>query len=368
MSFPIITHLSQFDEILKTKSEIKLKTEEVDGQKISIVSYMVAMPNTFDSALAKECRGITFDAEGKVISRPFHKFMNIGQTAESQPDKIDWNNVSLITEKIDGSLMMPVRFGDTIRWKSKKSFYSDVAVTAQSLPMPSIVSEYLDRGETPMFELVSPQHRIVLNYDTTALHYLMSRNNETGEYNINSRMSDPRIVKEISHNRISDIYQFIDHVRGMTDIEGYVLWDGKDFYKVKTEWYLERHRAIDSISVRDLIDLIVDDKIDDIVATLNLYGLTANVELINKYCEEVAHTTRTWDVYVSGTYTYCKHEFGDDRKAFAQYLHKHHKPIAGIIFNMLSGKDYYSQMRKMIGMMMKEKYKGRVIQMGREVV
>lgn len=370
MSFPIITHLSQFDEILKTKSEIKLKEETVLGQKVYIIAYMVSMPNTFDSALAKECRGITFDADGNVISRPFHKFMNVGQTEDSQPDKIDWNNVSLITEKIDGSLMTPVHFRDNgqsiIKWKSKKSFYSDVAIATEKLPMPADVVKYLGVGETPMYEFVSPDHRIVLDYQTDQLHYLMSRNMRTGEYNIDSRISDPRIIKTISRDRIADIYQFIDTVKGMEGIEGYVIWDGHDFYKIKTQWYLERHRAMDAISIRDLIDLIVEDKIDDIIATLNLYGLTRNIDLINKYCEEMAHATRVWDTYVNSTFIYCRNEFDGNRKAIAEYLFKHHKQIATLVFNKLDNKEYYTPMRKIIGTHIKDKYKGRVLFMGQE--
>ena len=266
--------------------------------------------------------------------------------------------------------MMPVRIpvgeSNIVRWKSKKSFYSDVAITAEKTKVTTDINSYLDKGETPIFELVSPDHRIVLPYEETKLHYLMSRNIHTGEYNIGSRDSDPAVIKMIAHERISDIYQFIDHVRKLTGIEGYVLWDGKDFYKIKTEWYLERHHAISSMSVRDLIDLIVEDKIDDVIATLNLYSLTRNIELITKYCDEVAHATRTWDVYVNSIYVYCKHEFGDDRKASAEYLYKTNKQIAPLVFNILSGKDYYTPMRRMIGDLMKEKYKGHVIFMGQE--
>jgi tRNA splicing ligase len=115
-----------FIELTKKKEEIKCKEEIIDGQKVYIFSYMVSMENTFDSDLARECRGIVFDENKNCICRPFHKFFNVGEKEFTLPDKIDWNNIDHVGIKHDGSMLTPVFINNKIYFKSKKSFYSDV--------------------------------------------------------------------------------------------------------------------------------------------------------------------------------------------------------------------------------------------------
>ena len=99
--YEIINHISQFDETLKTKEEIRLKKEKIGNHEFSIISYMIAMPNTFNSLLSRECRGIVFNEKGEVVSRPFHKFFNIGEKEFTQPNKL--KNIIGYSKKIDGS-------------------------------------------------------------------------------------------------------------------------------------------------------------------------------------------------------------------------------------------------------------------------
>ncbi len=45
---------------------------------LSVIDYIYTTDDTFDTALARECRGLKFDADGRIIGRPFHKFFNLG--------------------------------------------------------------------------------------------------------------------------------------------------------------------------------------------------------------------------------------------------------------------------------------------------
>lgn len=56
-----ITHISQFDEILKNKL-IRCKKETVEGEEVSIISYMIDDGTLFHNELERERRGITFNS------------------------------------------------------------------------------------------------------------------------------------------------------------------------------------------------------------------------------------------------------------------------------------------------------------------
>jgi RNA ligase len=53
----------------------------------SVVNYMVSLEETFQwdsddpvgSAVRRECRGLIFNREGELVSRPYHKFFNVGE-------------------------------------------------------------------------------------------------------------------------------------------------------------------------------------------------------------------------------------------------------------------------------------------------
>lgn len=57
-------------------------------------------------AIRRELRGLIFSAaDGTVISRRFHKFFNIGELPETQPEKVDMSIPFVVLEKLDGSMI-----------------------------------------------------------------------------------------------------------------------------------------------------------------------------------------------------------------------------------------------------------------------
>ena len=54
-----------------------------EREGFTVIDYQVMMPDTFPpltdeiSALRRECRGIKFGTDGKILARPFHKFFNL---------------------------------------------------------------------------------------------------------------------------------------------------------------------------------------------------------------------------------------------------------------------------------------------------
>ena len=83
---------------------IRFKEEIVDGKSYTIVSYMIADKSYWDTPLADETRGITFETDtGKCVSRPFLKFFNVGERADTDQASVARDFVQCF-EKRDGCL------------------------------------------------------------------------------------------------------------------------------------------------------------------------------------------------------------------------------------------------------------------------
>jgi hypothetical protein len=91
--------------------------------------------------------------------------------------------ITRVQNKEDGSIISFVKIGGKVRAKSKMSFESEQAVMAQKVydtseTMNQFVQDCLYADITPIFELVSPENQIVLEYQETKLILLQVRSND----------------------------------------------------------------------------------------------------------------------------------------------------------------------------------------------
>lgn len=195
-TFPHITHIDQLRKALAGRQEFIFA--ERDG--CIIANYLVNLADTFPTPdtkdeelneayrLRREARGIIFCAKtGKVISRPLHKFFNVGEKPETSINSIDFNQNHVILHKLDGSFIRPFRTYDGKLRIGTKMGETDVA--AQAAEFFFARQEYVNAGNwacdndiTLIFEWVSRKNRIVLNYEEDNLVLLAARHNVSGEY------------------------------------------------------------------------------------------------------------------------------------------------------------------------------------------
>ncbi len=83
--FRVIRHVSDIRDEVAEKTEIRFLSQPYG---LTVACYLFMDAATFDTPAALECRGITFDKTGAVVSRPLHKFFNIGEREETQPHKL----------------------------------------------------------------------------------------------------------------------------------------------------------------------------------------------------------------------------------------------------------------------------------------
>lgn len=277
--FPEIRHIDDLRSQVSHLPEIRFQTNEFG---FTVVCYMIATADTFTgehAAFSRECRGITFAPDGKIASRPLHKFFNVGELPETLEDVVagKWDTLRRIMDKRDGSMLHPIKLTDgSILLKTKKSFTSDVALSATkfvNLPQNAEVLEFcrhcVENDWTPVFEYTSPKSRIVLAYGEEKLVLLHVRDNITGEYFHSGVVHS--IAKAYGVEVVDEFnrYEFtFDKTKGLTkslqDVEGFVMEfaDGS-MMKWKTDWYFEMHHAVVFVRERDIAEMVLSETVDD---------------------------------------------------------------------------------------------------------
>jgi len=357
-----ITDIQELREKVAHKEEIRESTLSAD---LTSFCYMISAENTFDNPWARECRGIVFDSAGKVCSRPLHKFFNVNEREETRAENLDWANVVRVMDKRDGSMIHPVKMSDgSIRLKSKKSFDSDVAKAATSWVIREfeagrkgvndILSKLvLDIDCTPIFEWTAPDARIVLPYEQPELRLLHIRDNEDGNYWSLSALV--RIAEEYNIKMVDEVDEFwwkmggeglpatrefnidkmLEAAKTREGIEGWVIqFSNGEMVKLKTDWYMKRHKAMTFLRERDIADLVLTEGIDDLKALL--IGDGVNIQQILDIEARVIEDIRNIERNTKAVCT--QHDFMLDRKTFVQKFREKAGPYFGLLMNLYSGK------------------------------
>lgn len=267
-------HPTDWYEALHKDYGIRIKKED----SLAIFSYNIECD--FRDPIVQEARGIIIDHEKmEVVCWPFRKF---GNYTESYADPIDWNN-AVVLEKVDGSIIKLWYNKITEAWQfstngvinaenATTDAFSNIAYGAlirQAVNYKDIPFDKLDKDSTYIFELVSPQTRVVVKYDEIALYHLGTRSNITGE----ERNEDIGIKKPKSY-KISSLE---DCIKAAIELnkgcesddeianEGFVVVDKNwNRVKVKSPDYIMMHRLKhnDGISKKDAVTTLLYIKSD----------------------------------------------------------------------------------------------------------
>jgi len=234
------------------------------------------------AVIRRECRGLVFDtATGKLVSRPFHKFFNVGEREDLDYDSLRFDSdAHVVQDKIDGSMVRPIPTPLGMRWATKMGI-TDVAMAAEAWLVDhpdyaEMASYYMQHGYTPLFEFTSPGTRIVVDYGVEPTMTLLAvRSNLDGGYllqdaleNIGDRWGIPVVGTHPSF--VTTPKAFVDAVK-LSDLdEGIVIqWDNGHRVKVKTETYTILHRVKEAARTeRTLVTAVLDQSVDDLLPLL----------------------------------------------------------------------------------------------------
>lgn len=270
--FPEILHIDDILPHIEGKKEFYV----FDKGEYSVINYVMTDSRTFEDENGNlnpyllECRGSKFcNKTGKILARPFHKFFNIGENKHSHIEHFEGLGYHIL-EKLDGSFIHPIFINDSMRLCTKAGI-TDISMMAESFI--SDKKKYLDFihdcekcGFTPIFEYISKSNQVIIEYNEENLVLLAIRDKISGKYQWEAMADNygvPKVQQVYTHHSLSD---FIENHKDMKEIEGHVIsfFNGQRL-KIKTPWYIERHKAKDLINQEhDTVLLIVKNEIDDI--------------------------------------------------------------------------------------------------------
>lgn len=347
--FPEIRTIDDVLPALKDHPEFAIKDQ---GDYVAI-DYNYAEPGTFDDPIRRECRGIKFAKSGELIARPYHKFFNIGEKEETQPDAIDWSLPHVVLEKLDGSMVHPVSFdGETIRWMTRAG-ETDISAQAAAYATGAFSEDQwdclldtLDGGWTPIFEWCSPQNQIVIRYPENKLVLTALRHNQSGVYGTWVAGTMPHEVKMWGHS-VGELDKFLAHACGLEDKEGYVVRFTNGFMvKVKADAYVLRHKARDSLLLeKNVLRMVLENATDDVLPLLAL----ADADRLKGYAWDVRFQMGTTACALADHVAYGKTLSWGDRKTFATKFAPRLSPLMkGMAFRVLDGAEPHEVVRDCI--------------------
>jgi RNA ligase len=325
--FPEINHINDVLPHIEGRPEFRV----MEKDWYSVIKYAVAFEETFlwdhndpvGSAVRRECRGLVFNQDGGIISRPYNKFFNVGEKEETQLNKVNLYEPHIVLEKLDGSMchILPTKEGFRIATKSgitSVSMNAEVFI-ADKPHYSTFISAMFDGGMTPLFEWVSRKNRVVVDYPEDNLILTGIRNTTKGVYLLYENMMELAeywnipIVKAVNGLAVQDINLFVKQVREWESDEGVVIrFNSGHMVKVKADDYVLRHKSKDSISQeKNVLQTILEDAVDDLVPLLT----PENGERIQRF--QKAFLAGLEDVCTDIHDLYKQIDRGQDQKEFA---------------------------------------------------
>ena len=351
-TFPKIEHIQDVLPHIEGRSEFVVAERE----GYTVINYVVAMSDTFDmypagysgplseydftGAMRRECRGLIFDKDGKIMSRPFHKFFNVNERDETQSHVLDMSQPHFILEKMDGSMIRPIIVDGYLRLATKMGI-THVAMQAEEWLAGQDPSKKewmrlsVEAGYTPLFEWVSPFNQIVLPYEEADLVYLGTRDTVTGEYLF---QENPPFTVVPQYGSVDhSMNDYIERQRQAVDREGDIIrfLDGH-MLKIKNDWYVRIHKAIERIVFdRNIVLLILNQEVDDTLPKLPKVQADRVRDFERRFWDAVNKT----EFRLTSLFSEALDKYEGDRKRIAtEFIPTFSNKVdGGFIFRMLDG-------------------------------
>ncbi|WP_036292029.1 RNA ligase [Methylosinus sp. PW1] len=236
------------------------------------------------AALARELRGLTFDARtGALLSRPYQKFFNAGEREETLAANLPLGDSHLVLEKLDGSMIhafeqpgggiaFATRWGVTTISRQALAFYEAEDADGHGR---AALRDLIAAGLTPIFEWTSPDNIVVVRHDTATLTLTGLRRRDTGEQMPHGDLADHarllRVPLVRAFDPVAEWNSFTATAMAEIEGEGYVVRfaDGH-MVKVKNSLYARVHKFKANLSQpKDAAEIVVSGSLDDMLPHLS---------------------------------------------------------------------------------------------------
>jgi hypothetical protein len=249
--------------LYKIVESLNLESNRGHGELESLIQLNYSQIDSTIDPISNECRGLVLDLNTlEVVCRGFGRFFNHGQK-EAAP--IDWSTAK-VQEKLDGSLILCFWYNNRWNFATRGSVgaYGNVGTNTFSFNefVKNIWCENkyqidMDPQYSYMFELTSPENRIVVAYPDRKLTLLAVINKETGlELDIQGIPTNIPKVKSFNIRSFDDAAKMLETSSPM-ELEGFVVVDANfNRVKIKSPQYVACHHMRDKCTPRGMLNLI----------------------------------------------------------------------------------------------------------------
>jgi RNA ligase len=214
------------------------------------------------------CRGLIYDREGgEIVALPFKKFHNLNTTSipETMYENLPWGAPYNVAEKVDGSLGIYYKWRGIEGVATRGSFTSSQALFATKWMKENIWRPFWPEYATPLFEIIYPENRIVVDYQGWSGLVLLGVMDHTygmGEINwrgvLQMAHGKMKCARDYSLIPVSDLE---DLGSALVNIEGFVVTFQNGLkIKIKTAEYKRLHRIMIGMNPRTIWESLRDGK------------------------------------------------------------------------------------------------------------
>lgn len=221
------------------------------------------------NAVTLNCRGLITDIDTNIVARPWQKFFNYGEKATliGSHDPVE------ITDKMDGSLGIGYPTPDGWAVATRGSFESDQAKWATEWLQQRPGWIQAPAGWTPLWEIIYPENRIVLDYGKLEGLVLLGAvdiqyghvygpNEAAGLFDWRGERTTVFPMRTLEAFMSSEF-------ANRSNAEGVVVRSGWRMVKVKQEDYLVLHKLITGLSQRSVWEALGQGKtLEEVCAPL----------------------------------------------------------------------------------------------------
>ncbi len=234
---------------LKEKYGISV-SEKYDD--IVVLNYSQIDSPKFDP-LVRECRGLILEkGSWNVVARSFDRFFNYGECPDASKYDI---TKAIVQEKLDGSLVTAYWRYDRWNFSTRKMAFAE-GENSFGVSFRQVIDKAFDvkrlndsvkEDWCPVFELTSPETRVVKRYSDYRLNLIGCRNRVSCEELTSAQLDKMAEVLRVPRPKQYSMSSFEEVVKNSKELpeldEGYVcLWDndgfpcktnGGSFYRLK---------------------------------------------------------------------------------------------------------------------------------------
>lgn len=235
------------------KTNFSIAEKELNGEKLFLIT-----PSKEGTEWNKDnliFRSSIWNEAGELVSAGFPKFFNLGEKESINPAPVDLSG-AFITKKLDGSLLIVSKYKGQFILRTRGTFDASIHENGDELKefkqkiLPCLDENFFSRetwDHSYLFEWRSPNRTIVIKH--IEVNFVLLGVIVHHDYSIEDRRNiefmkswyNVEIVPKIFVDSLPALLEANFQLQGE---EGFVIYssNGQILHKLKTPWYLVRHR------------------------------------------------------------------------------------------------------------------------------